>query len=262
MDLGLHGRRAVVGGASSGIGRSIAERLAEEGCTLAIWSRRKQMLEQVARDLHARHGTRAIVIEADAQVAGAGAVVADAVLSQLGGADVVVLNAGGPQPTDATSTEPGAWRRAMELLAITPIDLATRLLPGMEEQGWGRIIAILSSGVRQPIPELAYSNAGRTALAAWMKTVSRPVAKAGVTVNGILPGRIDTDRARQLEAARAEREQKPIDLIRAARIADIPAGRYGDATEVGDLVTFLASDRARYITGALVPIDGGLAGVQ
>jgi 3-oxoacyl-[acyl-carrier protein] reductase len=252
----------VVGGASSGIGRSIAERLAEEGCTLAIWSRRKQMLEQVARDLHARHGTRAIVIEADAQVAGAGAVVADAVLSQLGGADVVVLNAGGPQPTDATSTEPGAWRRAMELLAITPIDLATRLLPGMEEQGWGRIIAILSSGVRQPIPELAYSNAGRTALAAWMKTVSRPVAKAGVTVNGILPGRIDTDRARQLEAARAEREQKPIDLIRAARIADIPAGRYGDATEVGDLVTFLASDRARYITGALVPIDGGLAGVQ
>jgi 3-oxoacyl-[acyl-carrier protein] reductase len=252
----------VVGGASSGIGRSIAERLAEEGCTLAIWSRRKQMLEQVARDLHARHGTRAIVIEADAQVAGAGAVVADAVLSQLGGADVVVLNAGGPQPTDATSTEPGAWRRAMELLAITPIDLATRLLPGMEEQGWGRIIAILSSGVRQPIPELAYSNAGRTALAAWMKTVSRPVAKAGVTVNGILPGRIDTDRARQLEAARAEREQKPIDLIRAARIADIPAGRYGDATEVGDLVTFLASDRARYITGALIPIDGGLAGVQ
>jgi 3-oxoacyl-[acyl-carrier protein] reductase len=252
----------VVGGASSGIGRSIAERLAEEGCTLAIWSRRKQMLEQVARDLHARHGTRAIVIEADAQVAGAGAAVADAVLSQLGGADVVVLNAGGPQPTDATSTEPGAWRRAMELLAITPIDLATRLLPGMEEQGWGRIIAILSSGVRQPIPELAYSNAGRTALAAWMKTVSRPVAKAGVTVNGILPGRIDTDRARQLEAARAEREQKPIDLIRAARIADIPAGRYGDATEVGDLVTFLASDRARYITGALVPIDGGLAGVQ
>jgi 3-oxoacyl-[acyl-carrier protein] reductase len=132
----------------------------------------------------------------------------------------------------------------------------------MEAQGWGRVIAILSSGVRQPIPELVYSNAGRSALAAWMKTVSRSVAPAGVTVNGILPGRIDTSRARELETARAEREGRPVDVVRAARIADIPAGRYGEADEVAHLVAFLASDRAAYVTGALIPIDGGLASVQ
>jgi len=150
----------------------------------------------------------------------------------------------------------------MELLAITPIDLATRLLPGMQERGWGRVIAILSSGVRQPIPELSYSNAGRSALAAWMKTVSRAVAIAGVTVNGILPGRIDTARASQLEAARAAREGRSVDKVRATRIAEIPAGRYGEADEVGSLVAFLASDRAAYLTGTLIPIDGGLASVQ
>jgi 3-oxoacyl-[acyl-carrier protein] reductase len=262
VDLGLTGRRAVVGGASSGIGRAIAERLAEEGCSLALWSRRPDALREVADELQARHGTRAIVIEADAQVAGAGARIAASVVEQLGGVDIVVLNAGGPPPTDPVSTNPETWRSALELLAVTPIDLATSLLPGMQEQGWGRVVAVLSSGVRQPIPELAYSNAGRSALAAWLKTVSRSVASAGVTVNGVLPGRIDTHRARQLEGARAEREGRPVDAVRASRIADIPAGRYGQPEELGDLVAFLVSDRARYVTGALIPIDGGLASVQ
>lgn len=258
MDLELHGRRAVVGGASSGIGLAIAERLAEEGCTLLLWSRRTAELEKVAIGLRARHRTTVVTAAADAQEAGAGERIATASLEQFGGADIVVLNAGGPPPVQPGGTAAPVWRSAMELLAITPIDLATRLLPGMEERGWGRVIAILSSGVKQPIPELAYSNAGRTALAAWMKTVSRPVAGSGVTVNGILPGRIDTARARQLEAARAEREGRPMAAVRASRIADIPAGRYGDPVEIGDLVAFLASERARYITGTLIPIDGGL----
>jgi len=262
VELGLEGRRAVVGGASSGIGLAVAERLAEEGCSLLLWSRRQAELEGVAGALHARHGTKVVVVAADAREEGAGQRVAQAALTQLGGADIVVLNAGGPPPADAAATTPEAWRAAMELLAITPIDLATRLLPGMQERGWGRVIAILSSGVRQPIPELSYSNAGRSALAAWMKTVSRAVAIAGVTVNGILPGRIDTARASQLEAARAAREGRSVDKVRATRIAEIPAGRYGEADEVGSLVAFLASDRAAYLTGTLIPIDGGLASVQ
>jgi 3-oxoacyl-[acyl-carrier protein] reductase len=262
MKLHLEGRRAVVGGASSGIGRAIAETLAEAGCSLLVWARRGDELRTLAQDLRSRHGVEVVTAEADAEDPSCAARLADAITSSLGGADIVVLNAGGPPPVDPRATDPAGWSRALQLLTITPIDLATRLLPEMEERGWGRLMAILTSGVRHPIPELAYSNAGRGALAMWMKTVSRSVAPAGVTVNGIVPGRINTDRAVQLETGRAAREQRPVHEIRAARIADIPAGRYGEASEVADLVAFLASERAAYITGALIPIDGGMATSQ
>jgi 3-oxoacyl-[acyl-carrier protein] reductase len=258
----LQGRRAVVGGATSGIGRAIADRLAERGCSLLLWARRHDELRMVADDLASRHGVDVSVANADAQDPACGQLVAEAAQASLGGADVLVLNAGGPPPTDPRTTDPAGWTGAFQLLAITPIDLATRLLPGMGERGWGRVVAILSSGVRQPIPELAYSNGGRSALAAWLKTVSRSVASNGVTVNGVLPGRIRTDRAAQLEEARAAREQRSVEEIRTARLAEIPAGRYGEANEVGELVAFLASERAAYITGALIPIDGGMATSQ
>jgi 3-oxoacyl-[acyl-carrier protein] reductase len=238
---------------------AIAERLAEEGCDLVLWSRREAALQEIADRLRAEHGGQTLVVAADAQQAGAGEYIATRTLERFGGADIVVLNAGGPPPADPVSTDPHEWRKAMELLTVTPIDLASRLLPRMKERKWGRVIGLLSSGVRQPIPELAYSNAGRSALAAWMKTVSRAVASAGVTVNGIIPGRIDTARARQLDASRAEREGRTSDEIRSVRIAEIPAGRYGMPEEVADLAAFLASDRARYVTGALIAVDGGLA---
>ena len=262
MNHDLTGRRAVVGGATGGIGLATADRLAAEGCSLLLWARRAEALAHVARELESRHGVAVSVIDADAQDSSCAEHVARAAEQSLGGADIVVLNAGGPPPVDARATDAPAWGKALQLLAITPIDIATRLLPGMEERGWGRVTAILSSGVRHPIPELAYSNAGRSALAGWMKTVSRSVAATGVTVNGVLPGRIRTDRARQLEEARAARERRPVEAVRQERIADIPAGRYGEASEVADLVAFLASDRAAYITGALIPIDGGMAASQ
>jgi 3-oxoacyl-[acyl-carrier protein] reductase len=173
-----------------------------------------------------------------------------------------VLNAGGPPTIDPTQTDPAAWHSSFQLLAITPIALATELLPGMRAQKWGRVVAILSSGVRQPIAELAYSNAGRSALAAWLKTVSRTVASDGVTVNGVLPGRIGTERARELEEARARREGQPLTSVRRARRAEIPAARYGEPHELADVVAFLASERAAYVTGTLLPVDGGLATTQ
>jgi 3-oxoacyl-[acyl-carrier protein] reductase len=128
----------------------------------------------------------------------------------------------------------------------------------MRERGWGRIVAILSSGVRQPIPELVYSNAGRSALAAWLKTTARTVAADGVTVNGVMPGRIATPRIHELDAGRAEREGTTEDAVRSANLATIPAGRYGEPAELGSLVGFLASVRASYVTGQLIAVDGGL----
>lgn len=258
MDLGLTGRTALVGGGSSGLGRASAAALAAEGCRLAIWSRHRAGLEEVAGDLRERFASDVTIFEGDAAQPGTGERIAAEALASLGTVDIVVLNAGGPPPADPTATDAAAWATAFQLLAITPIELATALLPGMRARGWGRVIGILSSGVRQPIPDLVYSNAGRGALAAWLKTTARAVAGDGVTVNGVLPGRLDTPRIDSLDRGRSERTGEPLDAVRAAHIAAIPAGRYGRPEELGSYVAYLASAAAGYQTGTFTAIDGGL----
>jgi len=258
VDLGIRGRRALVGGGSSGLGRAVADRLAGEGCVLAIWARHEPALAAVAADIRARHGVDVATIVADATDPAAAALVADRALELLGGVDILVLNAGGPPPSDPAETQAEGWALAFQLLATTPIDLASRLLPSMRAARWGRITAILSYAVRQPISDLSYSNAGRSALAAWLKTVSRAVAADGVTVNGVLPGRFETPRIRQLDEATAARTGQSIEAVKAALVAAIPHGRYGEPDEFAAFVAWLCSEPARYQTGTFTAIDGGL----
>jgi 3-oxoacyl-[acyl-carrier protein] reductase len=258
MDLGLTGRTALVGGASSGLGRACATALAAEGCDVAIWSRNRALLEQVADELRERYGARIVVLEGDSAEPGTGGRIAAEALAGLGTVDIVVLNAGGPPPIDPTATDAAGWMRAFQLLSITPVEIATALLPGMRSRGWGRIVAILSSGVRQPIPDLVYSNAARGALAAWLKTTARAVAADGVTVNGVLPGRLQTPRIESLDRGRAARTGETLEAVRAAHLASIPAGRYGRPEELASCVAYLCSERASYQTGTFTAIDGGL----
>lgn len=252
-------RRAVVGGASSGLGRASAEVLAKAGCDLLLWSRRADALEEVAARLRQDHRVKVHVQAADATDPQAAGQVAAAALDKLGGVDICVLNAGGPPPCPPDQTDAETWRRSLQLLTITPVDLATRLLPGMRKQKYGRVIALLSSGVREPIPDLAYSNAGRSALAAWLKTVSSAVAADQVTVNGVLPGRIATARVAELDHGKAQRLGQPVEEVQKASEQGIPAGRYGNPAEFAAAVGFLASEQASYITGTFLSVDGGMA---
>lgn len=258
MDLGIRGRRALVGGASSGLGRAIAERLAAEGCDVAVSARRAEILEAVAADLRARHGVRAVAVPADLAEPGTGGRLARAAVEALGGIDILVLNAGGPPPVEPESTDSPGWEAAFQLLATSPIELATALLPGMRERRWGRVAAVLSYAVRQPIDELVYSNAGRSALVAWLKTVSRAVAADGVTVNGALPGRHATPRIEQLDQAAVERTGRTIEEVRAGHLLSIPARRYGKPEEFAGYVAWLCSEPAAYQTGTFTAIDGGI----
>ncbi len=258
METGLRSRAALVGGASQGLGKAVATALAAEGCRLALWSRGGAGLDATAEELRQQYGVDVHTITADARDPNATSLVASAAREALGRVDVLVLNSGGPPTVDPTATDAEGWRQALQLLLITPVMLATELLPAMREEGWGRIVAILSSGVRQPIENLVYSNAGRSALAAWLKTTSTAVARDGVTINGVMPGRLDTGRVASLDRIAAERQGITPEEARKAGEASIPIGRYGSPAELASLVAYLCSEPAGYQTGTLVAVDGGL----
>ncbi len=253
MDLGLTGKIALVLGSTGGLGRASAAAIAAEGAHVVIAGRRAELVREVAESLPSATGVVVDLADPDAP-----ALLVNRAREQFGEVDIVVLNGGGPPPGAADSFTAEAAQAAFDLLLKQHISLVGAVLPGMRERGWGRVLAIGSSGVRQPIPTLTASNVGRAALAAYLKTLAGTVARDGVTVNMVLPGRIDTDRVAQLDQAAAERTGVTPEASRTASEATIPAGRYGDPAEFGSVVAFLASQQAAYLTGEQVRVDGGL----
>jgi 3-oxoacyl-[acyl-carrier protein] reductase len=246
MDLGLEGRVALVMGASRGIGRGIAAALAREGARVAIVSRSRERLEGAAAEIDGE-ATPFVADASDLDRLGAlPAEVAEA----LGSVDVLVANTGGPPLGGALDHELDDWETAYRSLVLAPRVLAGAIVPGMRERRWGRIVNVGSSSTREPIPGLNLSNSHRMAAVGFLKTLAREVAADGITVNTVATGRFATERladnAGSLEAAEE-----------AAR-HEVPAGRLGTPEEYGDLVAFLCSERAAYVTGTVIPIDGGM----
>jgi 3-oxoacyl-[acyl-carrier protein] reductase len=247
VNLGLEGRVALVLGASKGIGRGIAGALAAEGARVAIVSRSAERLAPVAAELG--DGVRAY--EADTGDLDRMRSLISEVGADLGPIGILVLNTGGPPRGLALDHEIDAWEDAYRTLVLSPRVLCEAVLPGMREAGWGRIVSVASSSVREPIPRLALSNSNRMATVGFLNTLAREVAADGITVNTVATGRFAT--ARLAEAYGGSLEE-------AERVAadDVPVGRLGTPEEFGDLVAFIASDRAAYLTGTVIPLDGGM----
>jgi 3-oxoacyl-[acyl-carrier protein] reductase len=253
MDLGLQGRTALVAGSTSGLGLAIAQTLGQEKANVVLCGRRVSVAKERAAALPS-----AIGLELDlTEPAKVDSVVAEAT-SAFGAIDVLVLNSGGPPPGPAIELTPESMAGSAETLLLAQIKLVSVVLPAMRERGWGRILAIGSSGIQQPIPNLVRSNVARAGLAAYLKTLAGEVARDGVTVNMILPGRIDTDRVADLDANQAERRGIDIESVRKQSEGSIPAGRYGTPVEFANVAAFLCSERASYVTGSQVRVDGGL----
>lgn len=255
MDLGLRGKRALVLSSSRGLGLAVAESLAAEGADVMMTARSADRLSAAAERINARGQGRAHTFVAD--LAKDTQAVHDAAHAALGGIDILVANTGGPPARTALAVKPEEWAPNFAALVLPVITLAGLVLPGMRERGFGRVLTIASSGVVQPIPNLVLSNALRSSLVGWSKTLASEVAKDGVTVNVVLPGRIQTDRVEELDAANASAQGKSPEEVAAAARATIPAGRYGRVEEFADVVCFLASTRASYVTGSLIRVDGG-----
>ncbi len=241
MDLGLSGKTAAVAGASAGLGLAAARALAAEGATVAICGRDRQRVEDAAASIDG-----AVPIVADVGTPdGATSFVTDA-LAALGSVDILVPNAGGPPAGTFASTPLEAYLPALQLNLLSTVAMCHAAVPAMAERGWGRVVAITSASVRQPIPSLILSNTARAGVTGFLKTLSLEVAPHGVTVNSVQPGLHATDRLKHLYGD---------DTSAAAR--DVPTGTVGRPADFGAVVAFLCSDAARFVTGAALPVDGG-----
>jgi 3-oxoacyl-[acyl-carrier protein] reductase len=242
MDLGLSGRTAIVCGASSGMGLAVAEALAAEGANVAMFARRRDLLQREADRIGGLAVRGDLTNPKDLER------LVDTTLEAFGGIDILVNNGGGPPRGPALEITDESVEAAVDLLLVSAIRLTGLCLRHLRKSGHGRVINITSSSTREPIDNLALSNAVRPGVIGWAKTLAREIGPDGVTVNSIAPGRIETARLAEVYVNRS----------RAEDLAVIPLRRFGRPREVGDVVCFLASDQASYVTGTVIPIDGGL----
>ena len=256
MDLGIQGKVALVIASSRGLGQAMAVALAREGVKVAVTGRNAEGLQQSV-DLIEAAGGKALALHWDLSDASVIDELISRVEKELGPIDILINNTGGPPPTPAAGQDPALWHKSFNDMVLSLIAITDRVLPGMRQRKWGRIITSTTSGAIAPIKNLAISNTLRAALLAWSKTLATEVAADGITVNIIMPGRVATDRLRQLDEARAKRENMSYEAVVKASLSQIPIGRYGDPREYGDAAAFLASQNASFITGTVMRIDGG-----
>lgn len=257
MDLGLRDKAALVAASSQGLGRAIAFELAREGARVGICARGRERLEATAEEIRQATGTEVLPVVADVSRAGDCQRLVEVVQKRFGGVDILVTNAGGPPAGYFLDFGDEDWRAAVELTLMSAVRLIRLVLPSMRERGWGRIINMVSISVKQPIEDLILSNSIRAAVVGLAKTIAAQFAAQGITVNNVCPTYTLTKRVENLARARAEREGISYDEVLDVYRAQIPARRLGKPEEIAALVAFLASERAAFINGTTIQIDGG-----
>ena len=257
MDLGLKGKVALVAASSKGLGRAVAEELATEGADLVLCARGKDTLEQTAESIRTKAGVKVVAVAADVSDPKDAARVVKAAFDEFGQVDILVTNSGGPPSGPFESLTPEMWDSATRLLLKSAVELTRAVLPGMKERRWGRILNVTSIAAKQPIEGLMLSNSLRAAVIGFARTLANEVAPFGVTVNNLLPGYTRTDRVQELaRAAGAKTGGSNTDVVSKWE-KEIPMGRLGEPREFAALAAFLASERASYITGSSIAVDGG-----
>jgi 3-oxoacyl-[acyl-carrier protein] reductase len=263
MDLGLKGKVVLVAGASQGMGRATALGFAREGAKVSICARGEGALNEAAEKIRRETGGEILAMVADMSKAEDIQRFVNQSAERFDRLDIVVNNAGGPPPGEFMKFTDADWHNAFQLSFMSTMRMTREAVPHMRKVGGGRIINITSYSVKEPIAGLVLSNAIRSGVVGLAKTLSRELGKNNILINNVCPGRIDTERAQKLNKARAERLQRSVEEINREMAAEVPLGRYGSAEEVADLIVFLGSDRASYITGTTIQVDGGLVrGIQ
>lgn len=257
MDLGIEGRVALVAASSRGLGRAAAEELAAAGARLVVCARGEEALERAASEMEEAHGVEVEAVPCDLATADGVRTVTDAALKRFGRVDILFNNAGGPPAGTFLEHEVERWREAFALNLESAVRLIRAVLPGMQEQGWGRIVNCTSVAVKQPVDGLILSNSIRAAVTGMARTLANEVAADGITVNNVMPGFTRTERLVDLARRNAETAGTSVEEAYEAWNGEIPMGRLGEPREFAALVAFLCSERASYITGASIPVDGG-----